>query len=153
MFSVIHYYFLTEWRLKAKPWGVWAVVDDFESLPEWWPGIKDACIRGEDKKMRKGAVLELVVKGIVGDLKMVIEVAEVTPPRKLLVKSRGSLKGFGLCTLERDEAQTLTRMRWEVASTGWLMNLAGLVIRPLLKRRHNKVMGDGYRELQKRLAG
>ena len=95
------------------------------------------------KKIKKGTVLDFVVQGIVGELKLVIEVIEVTPHRKLLVKSNGSLKGFGLDTLEKNGAQTLVRIRWEVASTGWLMNLAGLVIRPLLKTPPRQ--GDGRR--------
>jgi len=75
----------------------------------------------------------------------------VEPAKRLFLKSAGDLKGFGLCTLERQGAQTLARLHWVVASTGWLMNLAGLVIKPLLKRSHDRVMAKGYEALKKRL--
>jgi len=150
---MVRYDMLTEWRFKAPPRRVWAVVDDVGSMAAWWPGIKKAQIRGAGKKLKPGTAIDLVVKGIIGDLEFSVEAVEVEPARKLLFKSSGDLKGFGLCTLEKEGDETLARLRWVVATTGWLMNLAGLVLKPLLKRRHDRVMAEGYKVLKKRLEG
>ena len=67
------------------------------------------------------------------------------------LKSCGSLEGSGLCTIEQKGDTTEVRFLWEVATTDWLMNLAGLIIKPVLVRNHDKVMAAGYSELKKRI--
>lgn len=147
----LKYHFVTEWRLKAPASRVWEALKDVETMFLWWLGVKKAQIRGNDKTLKVGTILDFTVKGLLGDLKFTLEVAEIEAYKKLLFKSDGDLKGFGLWTIEAQNGESRTIFLWEVTTTGWLMNLAGVLFKPLLKRNHARVMAAGYRVLKSRL--
>lgn len=149
--KMLKYHFVTEWRFKAAADRVWAAIRDVESMPLWWPGVKKAQIRGGDKALKVGTSINCRVAGLLGGLNFTLVVAEIEPGKKLLLKSSGDLEGSGLWTLEMQGDQTLTRFCWEVTTTGRLMNLVGLLLRPLLVWNHNRVMAAGYKKLKSRL--
>ena len=146
-----YYRFISRGSYKTQAEEVWKVIQNLENIPGWWPGVKKIIIRGGDKTLRTGTLIDCSVKGLLGDLNFSLKVTEVEPCRLLRLESCGSLEGSGLCTIEQKGDTTEVRFLWEVATTGWLMNLAGLIIKPILARNHDKVMADGYRELKKRI--
>jgi len=151
--KMLKYHFVTEWSFKAPVERVWEVIKDAESMPAWWPGLKKCQIRGDDKTLKVGTLLEAAVKGLLGDLNFTLEVSEIEPHKRLLLKSSGDLRGIGLWTLAPDGDGTRTRFLWEITTTGWLMNLVGLLFKPLLARNHDRVMAAGYKALKSRIEG
>jgi uncharacterized protein YndB with AHSA1/START domain len=147
------YRFITEWSFHAPVEKVWALTTEAESMSLWWPRVKKSVIRGGGRSLELGTVIDVAVRGILGDLKFTLEVARIERLKELLLKSNGGLRGFGLWTLEEDGGTTRTIIRWEIATTGWLMNLAGFFAKPLLERSHNRVMARGYEALKAHLEG
>jgi len=146
-----HYNFFSRGSFKAPVTKVWRVIQNPEDMPAWWPGVKKVRIRSSDKTLKAGRLIDCSVKGLLGDWDFTLEVTEIEPNRLLRLQSSGSLKGYGLCTLEQKNDITEVSFLWEVATTGWLMNLTSLIIKPILARNHDKVMAAGYEALRKRI--
>jgi uncharacterized protein YndB with AHSA1/START domain len=142
------YHFVTDWSFKAPVNKVWDAIVDVEAYPTWWPGFKKAQIRGTDKTLRIGTVIDVTVKGFLGELNFTLEVRELEMHKKLLFKSSGDLQGTGLWVFEQQNRETRVRYYWDVGTTGLLMNLVGLFAKPWLTRSHEKVMSVGYRVLK-----
>lgn len=148
---MLHYNFVSQGSFKAPATKVFRVIQNLEDMPAWWPGVKKVRTRGSNKTLIKGTLIDCSVKGLLGDLDFTLKVTEIEPNRLLRLESSGSLKGSGLCTLEQKNNTTEVKFLWEVATTGWLMNLAGFIIKPILARNHDKVMAAGYRALKARI--
>lgn len=149
--AMVHYRFTSEGSFKAPAAKVWRVIQNLEDMPAWWPGVKRACIRGSDKTLKIGTMIDCSVKGLLGDLDFTLKVTELKTNKILRLESRGSLEGFGLCTIEQKGGTTEVKFLWEVVTTGWLMNLAGVITKPILARNHDKVMAAGYEALKARI--
>ncbi len=148
---MLHYNFISQGSFKATAAKVWRVIQNLEDMPAWWPGVNNARIRGVDKTLRTGTLIDCSVKGLLGNLNFTLRVTELKTGRLLRLESNGGLKGSGLCTLEQNDDTTEVKFLWEVATTGWLMNLAGVIIKPILAHNHDKVMAAGYNALKARI--
>ena len=148
---MIRYRFISEGSFRVPAARVWAIFEDMKSIPQWWPGVKSAGIRGGGKRIQKGSLIDVTVKGLLGDLSFTLEVTGIKPHKELYLKSCGDLEGYGLWTLEEEDGITRTCYTWEVVTTGWLMNLAGLFLKPFLAWNHNRVMAAGYKNLRSRI--
>ena len=149
----MRYHFVTDWSFKAPVNRVWDVIKEVEAMPTWWPGFQKAQIRGADKTIRVGTMIDASVKWVLGDLNLTIEVSQLDTNKKLLLKTSGDLQGTGRWLLTQHGSETRTKYYWDVSTTGWLINLVGLLTKPLLVRSHAKVMAAGYKALKSRIEG
>lgn len=150
----ISYKFLSKGEFQAEPSAVWEVISKLEDMPLWWPGVRSVKVRGGDKVLRKGAVVDCAVKGLLGDLVFTLIATEVVPNKLLILKSTGDLRGEGECLLERKHnGFTEVKFKWNVTTTGFAMNLFGILLKPLLAANHDRVMQKGYEVIKKRLEG
>jgi hypothetical protein len=77
-----------------------------------------------------------------------IQVRHLRPPTTLEAVAAGELEGVGRWTLTPEDGGTLVRYEWDVGTTGWWMNLAAPVARPVFTWNHDALM----REVAQRLA-
>jgi len=148
---MISYHLASEWHFKVTANRVWDAVKDIEAIPDWWPSIKRVRIKGDNKTVEKGSIIEVTVKGLFGDLNLTFEIIRIEPQKELRFKSSGDLEGCALWTLEEEEEYTKARLIWDVTTTGRLLNFAGLFLKPLLIWKHNRVMNAGYQALKNRI--
>lgn len=147
------YNFITEWVFKASPKKVWEATRNVNTISLWWPGFKKCQARGGVKTLEAGTIIDAAVQGLLGDIKFTLEVTEVLPPVKLTLKSEGDLEGAGEWELIPLNEETITRISWNVSTTGWLMNVAGFLFKPLFMWNHNRVMAAGYQALKEKMKG
>ncbi len=148
---MIKYHFITDWSFRAPAERVWALVKKPESIVEWWPEIKHVKVRGENKDIAKGNIIDVVIKGFLYKLDITLEIIGIESKKELHLKSSGDLEGNGLLTLKEEEHFTIVRYVWEVNTNGWWINILGLFLKPLLIWNHKKAMDSGYKALKSRV--
>ena len=122
-----------------------------ESIVEWWPEIKHVKVRGENKDIAKGNIIDVVIKGFLYKLDITLEIIGIESKKELHLKSSGDLEGNGLLTLKEEDHFTIVRYVWEVNTNGWWINILGLFLKPLLIWNHKKAMDSGYKALKSRV--
>ncbi len=127
-------------------------MQDAETMPKWWPGVRRFEVIGQRRELQVGSRINAAVGGLLGELVFTLEVVEVQPGKLLRMKSTGDLDGEGIWKLDERDGATFTSYSWDVTTTGSLMNLFGLVFKPVLVWNHNRVMAKGYRSFKTRLA-
>ncbi len=145
---MIKYHFITEWSFRAPAERIWALVKEPESIAEWWPEIEKVKIRGENKDIAKGNIIDVAIKGFLFNLNITLEVIGIESKKELHLKSYGDLEGHGLLTLKEEGDFTKVTYIWEVNTIRWWMNILGLFLKPLLTWSHKKAMDSGYNALK-----
>lgn len=148
----LRYRFVTTWCFDAPADHVWALMQDAETMPKWWSGVRRFEVIGQRRELQVGSRINAAVGGLLGELVFTLEVVEVQPGKLLRMKSTGDLDGEGIWKLDERDGATFTSYSWDVTTTGSLMNLFGLVFKPVLVWNHNRVMAKGYRSIKTRLA-
>ena len=149
----LHYHFTTRWRFDAPAGRVWALIYDAEAISRRWPGIKRFHILNIEGGLKAGCRIAATVKSLLGDLDFTIEVTEVEAGRRLGLICRGDLEGEGHWLVEERPDGVWSEFNWEVTTTEWFMNVLGLVLRPFLRRSHDRTMDRGYRVVSEWLKG
>ena len=142
------YSFVTTWRVTAPIGKVW---DALQCISVWWPGMATPrhLNPGRDGV---GARYERVTRGrLPYDLRYVITVTRYDPPREMAYDSEGDLVGRGSYVLTEAGDATQVVFTWEVATTGFWMNLLAPVLKPVFAWNHNYVMSEGEKGLARYL--
>ena len=145
---MIKYHFVTEWNFKAPVEQIWALVKEPEIIMERWPEIKQTKIRGNNKDIAKGDIIDVVIKGLLCKLNFTLEVIGIESNKTLHLKSYGDLEGHGLLTLKKEGYFTKVKYIWEVNTIGWWINIIGLFLKPLMTWNHKKAMDSGFNALR-----
>ena len=99
-----------------------------------------------------GARYQRVTRGkLPYDLRYVITVTRYNPPREMAYDSEGDLVGQGSYVLTEVGDATDVVFTWEVATTGFWMNLLAPVLKPVFGWNHNFVMKEGEKGLARYL--
>jgi hypothetical protein len=146
------YSFITHWRFDAPLERVWREIDAPECYPQWWPAMRvyrdlTPLLHGV------GSRAERVTKGVLPyELRYTTTTARYEPRREIAYDVEGDLTGDGRMVLRRDGTGTAVDIYWDVATSGFWLNLLAPVLKPLLAWNHNWVMAQGERGLAQRLA-
>ena len=140
----LHYHFTTRWRFDASAEKVWALIYDAEVIARRWPGIERFHILNIEDGLKAGCRIAATVKSLPGNLDFTLEVTEVDPGRRLALVCRGDLEGEGHWLVDERPDGVWSEFNWDVATTEWFMNVLGLLLRPFLRRSHDRTMARGY---------
>jgi uncharacterized protein YndB with AHSA1/START domain len=146
------YSFVTHWHFAAPRARVWEELDAAARYPLWWPSILE--YRDLTPTTRgAGARAERVVKGVLPyRLRYTTTVTAYEPPREIAYDAAGDLAGRGRFVLEDEGAGTHVTFHWDVATSGFWLNLLAPLLKPLFAWNHNWVMAQGERGLAQWLA-
>jgi uncharacterized protein YndB with AHSA1/START domain/quercetin dioxygenase-like cupin family protein len=130
------YVFVDEWDVAAPPEAVFDALTDARSYPTWWKPVYieveadgGAEVGAESRQHFKGRLpYHLHTRSVV---------AEIDPPRMLVVDVDGDLRGRGEWTLTPNERGTHVRFDWQVHADRKLLRLLTPVLRPALRANHN----------------
>jgi len=141
-----HLYVFTErWSVAAEPERVREVLVDLERYPEWWPQVLAVAKAGEDDAVvlcRSALPYTLALR--------LHAVSRELPTIEVAIS--GHLLGFVRWVL-RPTPTGGTDLWWSqtVRTRGWLVPL-GILLRPLLRWNHARMMAGGRAGLERRLA-
>lgn len=148
------YHFVTKWVFTTRIDRVWEEVKNLEAYPTWWSSLKRVKIKGAERELRLGSVVDCEVKGgLPYTLKFNIEVTRYEPPRIIEIRSSGGLVGKGKWVLELQDGKTVSTFNWDVGTTSWILNLIARfpLVKIMLKKNHDHVMSEGYNVFKSKL--
>lgn len=144
--------FVTEWRFDSPIDRVWALLNEPEGFPRWWPGFEQAKTISGDGEV--GSVTQYRVRGDFGLIfDFTTEVEETQAPEYLRLKANGDLSGTGEWRLRTEEGRTEVTYVWEVEVRQLWLRLLGMLpgSRRFMERSHNRVMTAGGANLARLL--
>ncbi|GGS03002.1 polyketide cyclase [Streptomyces aureoverticillatus] len=137
-----HYRFRSVWNLPAAPEAVFAVLEQAQDYPRWWPQVRAVTPLGErDGTARLRSLLPY-------DLLITAEERRHDPDRGILeIAMTGDLEGWARWTLTATEGGTRARFDQEVDVRKPLMRRLAVPGRPLFLLNHALMMRAGRRGL------
>jgi carbon monoxide dehydrogenase subunit G len=145
------YRFETTWPLPASREAVWAVVDDVERWPSWWPGVAQARVLPSPDGGRR---LRLRFRSALGySLAFTAVVVRSEPPVTGSAEVDGHLRGTGTWRLTEVDGGTRLDWTWAVEPRVRWLRLLSPVARPVFGWAHARLMRQGRAGLVRRLAG
>jgi hypothetical protein len=142
------YSFVTVWYFPAPREQVWQALTATEySL--WWPNVLGTRVLTPPEVTGVGVRLERRVRGrLPYTLRYVTTTTHHDPPNELAYDSVGELAGRGRMVLADEDGGTRVTWYWDVATTGFWMNLLAPLLRPVFAWNHHQVMAAGERGLR-----
>jgi ribosome-associated toxin RatA of RatAB toxin-antitoxin module len=140
--------FRSQWRLPARPRGVYDVLADVETYPRWWPQVRKA--RRLDDLSGELTCRSLLPYDLVFRMRQ-----EVRDPDGLVLRAHmdGDLTGTTQWTITPDGTDASIAVFDEDVSVGsGLLHTAGRLFRPALKFNHDLMMRAGEKGLRKHLS-
>lgn len=133
---------------------VYDVLAHGELLPLWWKGVYlEARKLNDEAEPRVGARLAAKVRTFLPfTLDFVIEATELSPPRRVAVKTSGDLDGAWSATLSQRSDGVHADLIFEVAVERPGMRLLAPLLRPLFMLNHYWTTPKGERGLREFVA-
>ena len=147
------FHFVTEWTFEAPIEQVWALLNEPERFPEWWPGFEQAAKVSGDGEI--GSMTRYRVRGDFGlAFDFTMQVKEKREPEHLRLMADGDFTGFGEWRLQSENGQTAVSYTWEVEVNRFWPRLLGRLPGSYryLKRSHDRVMDAGGANLARLLS-
>lgn len=138
------YRLITTWLLGAGRERVFDVVSDFERWPQWWPGVEEVRLEGDEMEQVWRSRLPYSVR-----FRAVVDAIE--PPELITGRVEGALRGTGRCRLEEVPEGTRVEFELSVETTEAWMNLVAPLARPVFVWNHDELMRRGGEGIAQRL--
>lgn len=148
--SNARYKFETNWTVQADISEVSAILEDVESLPQWWPSVylrvKVLEPGGEGGVGRK---VDLFTKGwLPYTLRWSFVVTESNQPHGFALRAEGDFIGNGVWTLEQQGSMAHIRYDWEVIADKPLIRNLSFLFKPIFAANHRWAMAKGEESLK-----
>jgi Polyketide cyclase / dehydrase and lipid transport len=141
----VTYRFLTAWLLDCERQAVWDALEDVDTWPDWWRGVR--CVRVLDGERYRIAWRSRIPY----DLEFDFSVERIDAPREMHGTAEGQLAGTGHWRLFEQHGVTAVTYEWNVRTTKTWMNVIGPLARPVFAYNHDVVMRWGGEGLARRL--
>ncbi len=141
------YHFVTQWFFLASVEQVWRQIADLKSYPTKWPVWKKATLRGSERELRHGSVIDYVARGIVPITgRFTFEITAFQPPTLLEYVSSGDIVGKCKWLVEPCDDGAVVTSCWDVGLSIAVINLVSKLpfVKPIMSKHHDLVMAQGY---------
>jgi uncharacterized protein YndB with AHSA1/START domain len=138
------YNFLTTWVLESPREPIWEAINDSESWPRWWKGVKEVVELDPGDENGIGQVGRYTWRSrLPYDLVFEARTTRKERPHLLEGEVRGELAGVGLWRLFEQDGATAVLYEWKVRTTKPWMNLLAPIAKPIFAVNHDWVMQSG----------
>jgi len=144
---------VTDWHFTQSLDRVWALIEDTDHWPDWWPAVKkvETILEGDETGL--GAVRRISWgTALPYTLTFDVEVTRIEHHDSIEGRAFGELQGIGLWNFHEEPEGTHVRYLWRVDLTRPWMKLLAPILSPMFAWNHNKVMCWGLEGARKRLA-
>lgn len=143
------YHFTTQWRIAAPVNRIYALINNAEAWPMWWPSVRSvAAISDPDGTERQHQEWRTPMGySFAFDL----ELLERIPNQRLHAAASGMLEGTGTWRFEDASGGCLVTFDWRVTTNVSWMNALGFLLRPVFQYNHYLVMKQGRKGLDRML--
>ncbi|MEQ1745397.1 MAG: SRPBCC family protein [Saprospiraceae bacterium] len=154
------YHFITHWRVKATCEDVYHLLEDVDTLTEWWPSVYlDVRVTKPGQPGGVGKEVALLTKGwLPYTLRWQFRVTETAFPTGFSLEAWGDFEGRGIWTF-RDAGDGYCDITydWKISAEKPLLKRLTWLLRPIFSANHHWAMRQGEHslnlELLRRRAG
>ncbi|MFN0014042.1 MAG: SRPBCC family protein [Saprospiraceae bacterium] len=144
------YHFVTHWRVKASCEDVYRLLEDVDTLAEWWPSVYlDVCVTKPGQPGGVGKEVALLTKGwLPYTLRWQFRVVENHFPTGFSLEAWGDFKGHGVWTFS-DAGGGFCDITydWKISAEKPLLKHLTWLLRPIFSANHHWAMRQGERSL------
>jgi hypothetical protein len=147
--AVNEYAFRTDWRVPARIEEVSAILEDVESLSDWWPSVYlEVAVLEPGGEKGVGKRVSLFTKGwLPYTLRWQFVVTEGNAPHGFSIAAEGDFVGTGVWTLTQRGADTEVRFDWTIRADKPLLRALSFALKPLFEANHKWAMARGEESL------
>jgi len=143
---------VSDWHFTHPLARVWALVEDVEHWPGWWPAVKRVETVRTGDETGLGAVRRITWgTALPYTLTFDVEVTQIEHHDCIEGRAHGAIEGTGLWNFHEEPEGTHVRYLWRVDVTKGWMKLLAPVLAPVFAWNHNKAMCRGLEGARKRL--
>lgn len=140
------------WLLAAPRERVWDAIVHTASWPRWWPHVLAVDTLDEGDASGRGAVRRLLWRtALPYVIRIEVEVEDCAAPARLVARARGELAGSGCWSLSEHDGATEVVYRWEVAARRPLLRVLSMLLAPVVRWNHARVMRAGAHGIARHL--
>ncbi len=147
------YHFITRWHFANATCGeVYRILEDVESLAEWWPSVYlDVKVREKGQPGGIGKLVELYTKGwLPYTLRWHFRVTAADFPNGFALRAEGDFIGEGVWTFHQEGDDCMVTYDWKIAVDKPLLRRLTWLLRSVFSANHEWAMRQGRksRELE-----
>ncbi len=139
------YRFVTRWCFQAQIEEIAPILEDIESLSDWWPTVyldAKGCEGGA--KNGVGSQVDLISKGrLPYQLRLQITLVESNLPHHLRIECAGDLVGSGVWSLVQQGPLAEVQLDWSVRPEKAILRTFAWVLKPMVEWDHRWAMDQG----------
>jgi hypothetical protein len=139
------YHFLTKWCFQAKIEEIATVLEDIESLPQWWPMVYlDVRTLSEGEANGVGRQVNLLTKGrLPYTLRWRFTVVESNSPHGFTIRAEGDFVGTGVWRLTQNGPLSEVEFDWRIRAEKPLLKAFSWALKPVFSWNHRWAMEKG----------
>lgn len=145
------YHFITRWEMTASCEEVYRILEDVETLSEWWPSVYlQVEVLDKGRPGGVGKIVALFTKGwLPYTLRWKFRVTQTDFPNGFTLEATGDFAGSGVWTflpLENGRCEVL--YDWKIQAEKPLLRRLSWLLRPIFSANHHWAMRKGAESLE-----
>lgn len=148
------YSFLSHWRVQATPEEVFRIIEDWSSMPQWWPAcVVRAEVLHPGGADGVGSVFEMSTRGwLPYVIRSQMETVEKHFPHHIRTRARGELCGEGMWSFRPDGPFVEIEAEMKLIAEKAVIKYLSFALWPLFAGNHYWSMRLGERSIRLEVA-
>ncbi|OWY23972.1 polyketide cyclase [Sphingobacteriales bacterium UPWRP_1] len=146
------YHFITRWQVTASKEEVYHLLEDVETLVNWWPSVYlEVTVLEKGQPGGVGKVINLYTKGwLPYTLRWKFIVTKTDFPNGFAIDAQGDFEGTGVWTFEQQPGSDTCHINydWNITARKPLLRYLTFLLRPVFAANHRWAMQKGLESLQ-----
>jgi hypothetical protein len=144
------YHFITTWRVKASREEVYRILEDVDTLADWWPAVYlDVKVRKKGQPGGIGKLVSLYTKGwLPYTLRWDFLVTVADFPSGFALRASGDFIGEGAWHFEQDGDTCIVTYDWKISAEKPILRKLTWLLRSVFSANHEWAMRKGLGSLE-----
>ena len=146
------YQFFTRWEVESTPEEVYRILEDVNSLCNWWPSVYlDLKVLEKGQPSGVGKRVSLHTKGwLPYTLKWQFLVTETHFPKGFVLEAEGDFVGHGVWRFQAIPNSNRCEITydWRISAEKPLLKCLSFIFRPIFSANHHWAMRQGLKSLK-----
>lgn len=144
------YHFITTWKLKATREEVYQILEDVDTLADWWPAVYlDVKVREKGQPGGVGKLVSLYTKGwLPYTLRWDFRVTATDFPSGFALRASGDFVGEGVWHFQQDGDFCTVTYDWKISAEKPILKKLTWLLRSIFSANHEWAMRKGLESLE-----
>lgn len=144
------YHFITTWHVRATREEVYRILEDVDTLPDWWPAVYlDVKVREKGQPGGVGKLVSLYTKGwLPYTLRWDFRVTAADFPNGFALRASGDFIGEGIWHFQQEGDTCVVTYDWKISAEKPLLRKLTWLLRRVFSANHEWAMRKGLESLE-----